>query len=433
MFGLGKKNEIEKKLKFNLPKEELQKEYDKRVASQQFSSTVKGYRKGKAPKEIIEQMYGSQIKANVIFDAMTESFFKKISEDSIQVVGQPKFDPKSMELDKDVKFEATFEVYPEIKIKNISQLTFKKPISEVTEEDINKTIDNIRKRFSKLEAKEGKSEDNDVVKVNFEGLIDDEPFEGGKAEEVTIEIGSNSMIPGFEDGLKDLSKGDKKNLNVSFPDDYHVEHLKGKPAVFKIEILDVLKPKLPDMNEDFFNMAGIPSKDEVEFKKTLKERLTGDLKSALNGMKKERIFDALADMNEFEIPESMIMNEMINLRKGSAAQIGKEYEKLKDEEFPVENYRVNAQKRVKLGIILNKLIQERELKADSEIVKKLIEERSKNYKEPEKVVNWYYSNEEQLKNIESLALEEQVTELLDKEGKSTEENVEFDKVLGINV
>ena len=432
MFGLGKKNEIEKKLKFTLPKEELQKDYDKRVASQQFSSTVKGYRKGKAPKEIIEQMYGSQIKANVIFDAMSESFFKKISEDNIQVVGQPKFDPKSMELDKDVKFEATFEVYPEIKIKNISQLAFKKPISEVSDEDINKTIDNIRKRFSQLESKEGKSEDNDVVKVNFEGFIDNEPFEGGKADEVTIEIGSNTMIPGFEDGLKDLSKGDKKDLNVSFPDDYHVEHLKGKPAIFKTEVLDVLKPKLPDMNEEFFTMAGIPSKDEAEFKKTLKERLNVDLESALTGMKKERIFDALAEMNEFEIPESMIMNEMINLRKGSAAQTGKEYEKLKDEEFPVENFRVNAQKRVKLGIILNKLIEERELKADGEIVKKLIEERSKNYKEPEKVVNWYYSNEEQLKNIESLALEEQVTELLEKEGKSTEENMDFDKVLGIN-
>ena len=432
MFGLGKKNEIEKKLKFTLPKEELQKDYDKRVASQQFSSTVKGYRKGKAPKEIIEQMYGSQIKANVIFDAMSESFFKKISEDNIQVVGQPKFDPKSMELDKDVKFEATFEVYPEITIKKISQLTFKKPISEVADEDINKTIDNIRKRFSQLESKEGKSEDNDVIKVNFEGFIDDEPFEGGKADEVTIEIGSNTMIPGFEDGLKDLSKGDKKDLNVSFPDDYHVEHLKGKPAIFKTEILDVLKPKLPDMNEEFFTMAGIPSKDEAEFKKTLKERLNVDLESALTGMKKERIFDALAEMNEFEIPESMIMNEMVNLRKGSAAQTGKDYEKLKDEEFPVENFRVNAQKRVKLGIILNKLIEEHELKADGEIVKKLIEERSKNYKEPEKVVNWYYSNEEQLKNIESLALEEQVTELLEKEGKSTEENMEFDKVLGIN-
>ena len=248
MFGLGKKNEIEKKLKFTLPKEELQKEYDKRVASQQFSSTVKGYRKGKAPKEVIEQMYGSQIKANVIFDAMSESFFKKISEDNIPVVGQPKFDPKSMELDKDVKFEATFEVYPEIKIKKISQLTFKKPVSEVAEEDINKTIENIRKRFSQLESKEGKSEDNDVVKVNFEGFIDDEPFEGGKADEVTIEIGSNTMIPGFEEGLKNLSKGDKKDLNVSFPEDYHVDHLKGKSAVFKTEVLDVLKPKLPEMN-----------------------------------------------------------------------------------------------------------------------------------------------------------------------------------------
>ncbi len=346
MFGLGKKNEIEKKLKFTLPKEELQKEYDKRVASQQFSSTVKGYRKGKAPKEIIEQMYGSQIKANVIFDAMSESFFKKISEENIPVVGQPKFDPKSMELDKDVKFEATFEVYPEIKIKKISQLAFKKPVSEVAEVDINKTIENIRKRFSQLESKEGKSEDNDVVKVNFEGFIDDEPFEGGKADEVTIEIGSNTMIPGFEEGLKNLSKGDKKDLNVSFPEDYHVDHLKGKPAVFKIEVLDVLKPKLPEMNEEFFTMAGIPSKDEAEFKQTLKERLSGDLESALIGLKKERIFDALAEMNEFEIPESMIMNEMINLRKGSAAQMGKEYEKLKDEEFPIENFRVNAQKRV---------------------------------------------------------------------------------------
>ena len=433
MFGLGKKNEIEKKLKFTLPKEELQKEYDKRVASQQFSSTVKGYRKGKAPKEIIEQMYGSQIKANVIFDAMSESFFKKISEENIPVVGQPKFDPKSMELDKDVKFEATFEVYPEIKIKKISQLAFKKPVSEVAEVDINKTIENIRKRFSQLESKEGKSEDNDVVKVNFEGFIDDEPFEGGKADEVTIEIGSNTMIPGFEEGLKNLSKGDKKDLNVAFPEDYHVDHLKGKPAVFKTEVLDVLKPKLPEMNEEFFTMAGIPSKDEAEFKQTLKERLSGDLESALTGLKKERIFDALAEMNEFEIPESMIMNEMINLRKGSAGQMGKEYEKLKDEEFPIENFRENAQKRVKLGIILNKLIEEHELKADAERVKKLIEERSKNYKEPEKVVNWYYSNEEQLKNIESLVLEEQVTELLEKEGKSTEENMDFDKVLGINV
>ena len=284
-----------------------------------------------------------------------------------------------------------------------------------------------------MNPKEGKSEDNDVVKVNFEGFIDDEPFEGGKADEVTIEIGSNTMIPGFEDGLKDLSKGDKKDLNVSFPDDYHVEHLKGKPAVFKTEVLDVLKPKLPEMNEEFFTMAGIPSKDEAEFKKTLKERLSDDLDSALTGMKKERIFDALAEMNEFEIPESMIMNEMINLRKGSAAQMGKEYEKLKDEEFPIENFRENAQKRVKLGILLNKLIEDHELKADADRVKKLIEERSKNYKEPEKVVNWYYSNEEQLKNIESLALEEQVTELLEKEGKSTDESMDFDKVLGINV
>ena len=433
MFGLGKKNDIERKLKFTLPKDELQKEFDKRVASQQFSSTVKGYRKGKAPKEIIEQMYGSQIKANVIFDAMSESFFKKISEDNIPVVGQPKFyelGEKLNMLDFDLATKTTGSRFVFVKDKLAA---LERAISEVAEEDINKTIENIRKRFSQLESKEGKSEANDVVKVNFEGFIDDEPFEGGKADEVTIEIGSNTMIPGFEDGLKDLSKGDKKDLNVSFPDDYHVDHLKGKPAVFKTEVLDVLKPKLPEMNEEFFTMAGIPSKDEAEFKKTLKERLSDDLDSALTGMKKERIFDALAEMNEFEIPESMVMKEMINIRKGSAAQMGKEYEKLKDEEFPIENFRENAQKRVKLGIILNKLIEEHELKADADRVKKLIEERSKNYKEPEKVVNWYYSNEEQLKNIESLALEEQVTELLEKEGKSTDESMDFDKVLGMNV
>jgi len=430
-FSFGKKSEIEQSLTISVVADDIEKQVKSKLNSAQKTAKIKGFRKGKAPLDVVKKMYEPEIRQDVINDSVIKKFYELVEKQNLKPVGRPNLIPERIEIEKDVIFKATFEVYPEIKIKKISQLTFKKPISEVAEEDINKTIENIRKRFSQLESKEGKSEDNDVVKVNFEGFIDDEPFEGGKADEVTIEIGSNTMIPGFEDGLKDLSKGDKKDLNVSFPDDYHVDHLKGKPAVFKTEVLDVLKPKLPEMNEEFFTMAGIPSKDEAEFKKTLKERLSDDLDSALTGMKKERIFDALAEMNEFEIPESMIMNEMINLRKGSAAQMGKEYEKLKDEEFPIENFRENAQKRVKLGIILNKLIEEHELKADADRVKKLIEERSKNYKEPEKVVNWYYSNEEQLKNIESLVLEDKVAKYLEDKSKVEEESLSFEEVVSM--
>ena len=189
---------------------------------------------------------------------------------------------------------------------------------------------------------------------------------------------------------------------------------------------------MPELNKDFFIKIGIDVETEEEFKIALKGKLEKDLEVSLKRKVKERIFDSLEKLNPIEIPSAMVIAESENLRKAAVQQMGMDVSKIKDEEFPLENFTENATKRVRLGVILNKIIEDNDLKSDAEVVKSLIDERSSGFKDPEQYRNWIYGNDEQLKNIESLALEEQVTELLEKEGKSTEENMDFDKVLGIN-
>ena len=226
-----------------------------------------------------------------------------------------------------------------------------------------------------------------------------------------------------------MKVGDEKDLNINFPDDYHAEDLKGKPVKFKIKVNEVLETSLPELNKDFFSKIGIDVETTEEFKKDLKVKLEKDLEVSLKRKEKERLFDSLEKLNPIEIPSAMVMAESENLRKSAAQQMGMDISKIKDEELPLENFSENATKRVRLGVILNKIIEDNDLKSNPELVKELIEERSSGFKDPEQYKNWIYGNEEQLKNIESLALEEQVTDLLISQSKSEEENLSFEEVM----
>ena len=432
MFGLNKKK-TENKLSLKLESKLLQDQFNKKILQQQKDSNLKGYRKGKAPKDVIEQYYGKQITAQIIYEEMANTFYKKISEEKISVVGQPALNPSSMDIKKDIKFDAIFEVYPEFSLKKFSAIKYKKPIATLKDSDLDKSILEMQKRFGNLEKVEEAVADGLYAKVDFEGYLNNELFEGGAAKDYLIEIGSNNMIPGFEEGLIGLKVNEEKELNLSFPENYHADDLKGKEVKFKVKINEVLQTLLPELNKDFFTKIGIDVETEEEFKNDLKGKLEKDLEVSLKRKVKERVFDSLEKLNPIEIPSAMVIAESENLRKAAVQQMGMDVSKIKDEEFPLENFTENATKRVRLGVILNKIIEDNDLKSDAEVVKSLIDERSSGFKDPEQYRNWVYGNEEQLKNIESLALEEQVTELLEKEGKSTEENMDFDKVLGINV
>ena len=428
MFGINKKK-TENKLTLKLDSSSLQEQYNKKIEEQQRSSNLKGYRKGKAPKDVIEQYYSDQITSQIIYEGMTNTFYKKISEDKISVVGQPQLNPLTMDIKKDIKFEAIYESYPEFTLKKFSSIKYKKPIASLLDADLDNSILQMQKRFGNLEKIDESVSDGKYAKIDFEGYLNEELFEGGAAKDYLIEIGSNNMIPGFEEGLIGLKVGDEKDLNINFPDDYHAEDLKGKPVKFKIKVNEVLETSLPELNKDFFSKIGIDVETTEEFKKDLKVKLEKDLEVSLKRKEKERLFDSLEKLNPIEIPSAMVMAESENLRKSAAQQMGMDISKIKDEELPLENFSENATKRVRLGVILNKIIEDNDLKSNPELVKELIEERSSGFKDPEQYKNWIYGNEEQLKNIESLALEEQVTDLLISQSKSEEENLSFEEVM----
>ena len=427
----GKKNNLEKKIKLNISSKDLESDFKKRLLAQQSSSDLKGFRKGKAPLDVIEKYYGDQIKQRLIMDKMGDIFYKKISEENIPVVGQPSFAPESFDIKKDIKFEVSYEIYPEFSLTKMGSLSFKKPVSKVTDQDIKKATDLVLKRYGKAEPIDEKSKEGNFVKIDFEGFLNGEKFEGGEAQDYSLELGSKTMIPGFEEQIIGMKAAESKDIEVTFPDDYQAENLKGQKVMFKIKMNEVSEVKLPNLDEEFFKSINMDVKTKAEFEKKIEEQLQTDLKTNLKTKTKQRIFDAFESSNQIDIPQSMIISEANNLRNNTAQQMGLDIGKLEEDQFPIDNFKENALKRVRLGVLINKLIEENNISVDNDTLKKEIEDKSKSFKDPEQYVNWIYGNEEQLKNIESLVLEDKVAEYLEEKSKVEEETLSFEEVVSM--
>ena len=427
----SKKNNLEKKIKLNISSKDLESDFKKRLLAQQSSSDLKGFRKGKAPLDVIEKYYGDQIKQRLIMDKMGDIFYKKISEENIPVVGQPSFAPESFDIKKDIKFEVSYEIYPEFSLTKMGSLSFKKPVSKVTDQDIKKATDLVLKRYGKAEPIDEKSKEGNFVKIDFEGFLNGEKFEGGEAQDYSLELGSKTMIPGFEEQIIGMKAAESKDIEVTFPDDYQAENLKGQKVMFKIKMNEVSEVKLPNLDEEFFKSINMDVKTKAEFEKKIEEQLQTDLKTNLKTKTKQRIFDAFESSNQIDIPQSMIISEANNLRNNTAQQMGLDIGKLEEDQFPIDNFKENALKRVRLGVLINKLIEENNISVDNDTLKKEIEDKSKSFKDPEQYVNWIYGNEEQLKNIESLVLEDKVAEYLEKKSKVEEETLSFEEVVSM--
>ena len=426
-FSFGNKNDVEQSITISIPADDIQKQVKTKLNSAQRSAKIKGFRKGKAPIDVVKKMYEPEIRQDVINDAVIKKFYELVEEKNFKPVGRPNLVPERIEMEKDIIFKATFEVYPEISLGNLSRLSYTKAVSSVAEKDVNKTIENIRKRMCTWEPKGGNSSSGDQIKIDFVGKIDEEEFEGGSAKDFVVEIGSKSMIEGFEDGLIGLKKSDNKDLNLTFPEDYGKTELASKKVVFNVEVKEVLKPKLPALNEEFFKSTGLEAKNTNEFKKEIKNKLEEDLKNLIENKSKSSILDSLREAHAFEVPSAMIESEVNNMRQNAARRVGMDPKDMNEDLFPKETFEEEAKKRVSVGVILNKIIEEKGIKADGERVRKMVEDRASMYKEPQQVVNWFYSNEEQLRSIESISLEEQVIEILLSEAKAVEEELTYEE------
>ena len=425
-FSFKSKKDINQSLDITVSKTEIEDLVLKKLKTAQKDAKLKGFRKGKAPMDVVTSIYGPEIRQDVLWDLASKAFTKIAQEKELKIVSRPNLIPEKIEEGKDAKFKATFEIYPEISIAKINKLSYTNFLCEINEDDLNKTIENLRKRLSKWEVNDGESSTGDQVKINFVGKIDGEEFDGGTAEDFVVEIGSKSMIDGFEDGLVGLKKDDNKVLELKFPDDYGKSELAGKPVNFEIIVNEVLSSELPELNEDFFKNIGIESDNLDSFKKEVKTKLEEDLKNILNGKTKQSLFDSLLEANDFEVPPSMIESEISNMKQDTARRMGMDPAEIKEDLFPSETFSDEALKRVKVGILLNKIIEDKELTPDADKVKEIIEERAKNYKDPQQVINYFYSDEEQLRNIESISLEEQVIEALKVEAIAEDENISYE-------
>ncbi|MCX2981368.1 trigger factor [Halieaceae bacterium IMCC14734] len=407
---------LERRLTVGVPSEKVESEINTRLQKAAKTVRLDGFRPGKVPMRVLRQRFGAGVRQEVVGEVMSQSFYEAITQENLRPAGQPSIEPKTMEEGKDLEFVATFEVFPEIELQDMAGFAVEKPAAEVTDSDVDDMIAVFRKQQGGWEDVSRAAKEGDQVNIDYAGTRDGEPFDGGSAEASDLELGSNRMIPGFESGIEGLSAGDEKVLSLSFPDDYHSEDLKGAAVEFKVKVNAVQEHKLAELDEELFKQYGVEDGGEEQFRKEIGDNMRRELDNALKATVKKQVMDAVLESHSGqEIPKALIASEVDTMRQqmfqqfgGAGATPDLDLQSL----LPAEMFEEQATRRVKLGLVLHELIQRDEIKADAEKVRAHIEEMAATYQDPEEVINWYYSNQEQLSSVEAMVLEEEVVDKL---------------------
>ncbi len=420
---------LQRVMTIGVPAAEVEEKVTNELKRISKGQKVNGFRKGKPlPPTVAKRMFGKQARYEAIYQQMQQSFFKAVQDENVKLAGMPSFEPTVDEEGKDLEFKATFEVYPEIALADFSAIEVDQKSAEVTDKDLATMLETLQKQNAQWEESADVAADGDQVVIDFEGFIDGEAFEGGSAKGYSLTLGSGSMIPGFEDGLVGAKAGEEKTLEVSFPEDYHKEELKGKPAQFKVTVSAVKKPQLPELNEEFFKSFGVETADVDEFKTEIRKNMERELARALRSLTKQQVIDGLVANNKIDVPSSLIDQEIDRLRQQAVQQFGGG-QQLDPKQLPAELFKDQAEKRVVIGLLMNAVIEANELTPSAEKVEQLIEEVAATYQDPEEVRSYYASNPQQKAQVEALALEEQAVEKVLAAAKVSQSDSSYEDVI----
>lgn len=416
---------LERKLTIQVPAETVEKEVETRLKSMSSRVKVDGFRPGKVPLKIVKQQYGAQVHQEVIGDVLQTSFRDALIKEDLRPAGAPSIEPKNMTPGEPLEYVATFEIYPEFEIADCSKLEIERVKAEIGEADIDKMIETLRKQRTAYDTVERAAEDGDQVTISFEGFIDGVAFEGGKADNIPVVIGSGSMIPGFEDQLVGKSAGDEFKIEVSFPADYHVDGLKGKPAVFESSVIAVAEPKLADVDEDFVKAFGIADGRVESLRAEIRNNMERELHNKVQNALKNNVMDALLKANNVQIPKALIDEESTHLQQQMASQ-GKLEGNMT---LPKELFEEEARRRVGLGLIIGEVVKSAEIKVDAARVKAKIEDIASTYEDPQQVIDHYKQNPQLMSSIEALVMEEMVVDWVVDQAKVTDADSSFDELM----
>lgn len=426
---------LERKIILSLPLEEIQNEVTARLRDTQKKVRLNGFRPGKTPLKMVNQMYGDSIRQQVLNDKAIRSFYDTLEKENIPLAGLKKLEAlDSKEDGKNVlQVAAIFEVLPEkIDLGNLSQQEIEKIVSAVVDKDVDKTIDVLRRQRATYKETDRQVKENDKVIVDFTGRIDDEIFPGGKAENYEFILGKKQMLPEFEQGIIGMKKGETRNVNVTFPEPYHSKELAGKKAIFEITLKKVEEEQLPPIDADFARSLGVESGDIHEMKKEIKDNLEREIGRRVDDLNREKVIELLLASASFPIPQIMVNKEAERLLENAKKNLLKQgvtKESLPD--LSLDMFRDQAEKSVKVGLILREFMDKEALTATDEETKALIEDMAQSYEDPEAVKQYYVHNKQEYATMKSLATEKNIINYVLKQVKSKEIKKDFDQLMSM--
>ena len=419
---------LERQLKIGVPAEKIDQEVTNRLQKATKTVSIKGFRKGKVPLKVVKQHYGKGVRQEVVGEIVNSSFYEAIQQEDLKPVGQPQINDLSDKEGQDLEFMAVFEVFPEVTLKPLTKVKLDRPVSEVTEADVEKMIEQLRNQQSSFKVGKKKAKDGHQVNIDYVGTRDGEEFDGGKAEGQDLVLGSNSMIPGFEKGLEGLSAGDETVLKLSFPDDYQAEELKGAAVEFAVKVNSVASKALAKMDDEFFKLFGVESGGEAKFREDVLDNMERELRNAIRTKVKNRVMNQLFELNSVELPSALVANEINQLKQQMVQQFGGG-QQIDLSMLPDEMFKEKAERRAALGVIVSEIVKVEELSPDEDQVRARVDEIASTYEQPKEVVDYYYSKPELLSSVEGVVLEDQVTELVLAKAKIKEQTLAYEDAI----
>ncbi len=419
---------LERRMTIEVPAEEVESQVRNRLQEAAKTFNMKGFRKGKVPVKVIKNRFGDGVRQEVVGEVISQSWVEAVTKENVKPAGQPSIEPKNLQEGQNLEFIATFEVYPEIELKDFSTVSIEKKQAEILDSDIDKMIETLREQRKTFKEVERKSKDGDQVNIDFVGTLEGEKFDGGEAKGTNLVLGSKRMIPGFEEGLVDLSSGDNKTLPLTFPEDYQNKELAGKKAEFAITVNKVSEPTLPDLDDDFFASFDVAQGGLDAFRSEVRANMSRELKNANRNNIKNQVIEGLLEIHDVDAPKALIANEINGLRQQAMQQFGGG-QNIDPSMLPDDLFAEQAGRRVILSLVMSEIVSKNDLKPDADKVRALIEEMAESYEKPEDVVKWYYSDKDQLANIEAMALEDAVIDLVVDKAKVTESTVSYEEAL----
>ena len=422
---------LERRIDMAVPMADIEKEVDARLKRMARSVKLPGFRPGKVPLKIVAQNYGLQARSEAIGAAVEKCLGDTIRAQKLRIAGRPQIEPRESDEAGVLAFSAVFEVYPEVALGDVSSQRVERPVLDIGDHEVDKTIEVLRKQRTNFNQVEGRAAtEGDRVIIDFTGRKNGEIFDGGVAEHFPFVIGAGSMLKDFEAAVTGMTAGESKTFEMTFPDDYHAPNLAGETVQFEVMLKRIEAPSLPDIDADFARALGVADGDVAKLRDEVRGNLEREVKRRIQSRVKEQVMAALIATHPIEVPRALVEAESNQLANNARRDMETRGMNVKDMQVDSSWFKDEAERRVRLGLILAELVKSKGLAAQPEQLKAFIEEMAQSYEDPAELVRWYYSNPERLSQLEAVVIEDNVVEWVVSQAQTTDKAVSFDELMG---